>query len=397
MLGKRRILLIIILLVLGLVNNVNIYSQEKKNKKQQKTVKKNKMPSLIDSTGAFDFSAVLDDPMGVMPYPIIITQPAVGYGGGLALIHFHKQKKQYPDVKAPPSISGVAGFGTQNKTWMAALFHFHVWGADKVRYIGAVAKPDVHIKYYGNDNNFLSKHPVQFNLNSWAVYQRAQVRIGDTKLWLGGSYIFFQGKTSIDTIPGRPIENKLIEKLKGKTTISAIQPQIKWDSKDNIFTPKKGINAGVQYTYNATWLGADDNYSTINPYFLGYQPISHKVFSAWRFDSNFLIGDAPFYAYPFVQLRGVPSMKYQSNNTMLVETEWKFNVYKRWSLDVFTGTAKAFTSFENFGPATWVYNYGVGFRYLIAKKYGMDAGVDFAFSNNGDFAFSIVFGTAWNK
>ena len=82
---------------------------------------------------------------------------------------------------------------------------------------------------------------------------------------------------------------------------------------------------------------------------------------------------------------------------MLVETQWDFKVYKRWSLDVFTGTGKAFTSFSEFGPATWVYNYGVGFRYEIARALGIHAGLDFAWSNNGEFAFYVIFGSAWNK
>jgi outer membrane translocation and assembly module TamA len=82
---------------------------------------------------------------------------------------------------------------------------------------------------------------------------------------------------------------------------------------------------------------------------------------------------------------------------MLVETEWRFVAYKRWSVDAFTGTGKAFTSFEEFGPATWVYNYGFGVRYELAKKYGMNVGIDFAWSNNKEFAFYIIVGTAWNK
>jgi len=389
---SKRVLIILNLFLLILGGQELIAQKKDKDQKIKK-----KMPSVIDSTGAFDFSNMLDDPMGVMPVPIIITQPAIGYGGGAAFIHFHKQKKKYPGVKVPPNISGIAGFGTQNKTWLAALFHFHVWGPDKVRYLGAVAKPVINIKYYGNDNDYLSENPVQFNLDAWAVVQRGQVRIADTKLWLGGTYVFFQGKTSFDTIAGKPIINELLKKLSTKTTISMIQPTVNWDNRNNIFTPYKGVNTGLVFSYNATWLGGDENFYLLNPYFLGYKPISHKVYSAWRFDGSFLLGEAPFYAYPFLQMRGVPAMKYQSDNTLLVETEWKFNVYKRWSLDVFGGTGKAFPTFDKFGAATLVYNYGIGFRYLIAKKYGMDAGIDFAFSNDGDFAFSIIFGTAWNK
>lgn len=110
-----------------------------------------------------------------------------------------------------------------------------------------------------------------------------------------------------------------------------------------------------------------------------------------------MMGDAPLYALPFINLRGVPAMRYQSDNTMLVETQWDFIVYKRWSLDVFGGTGKAFPSFNQFSSSQWVYNYGVGFRYELARELGMHVGLDFAFSNNNEFAFYIIFGSAWNK
>jgi hypothetical protein len=110
-----------------------------------------------------------------------------------------------------------------------------------------------------------------------------------------------------------------------------------------------------------------------------------------------MLGDAPLYALPFIQLRGVPAMRYQSDNTMLVETEWRFATRSRWSFDVFTGTGKAFISFDSFGSSQWVYNYGAGFRYELARAIGMHTGMDFAWSNEGEFAFYFIVGTAWQK
>jgi hypothetical protein len=383
---------LIMILCIGLLNcSAIIFAQDK-------DLIEKKHFSFRDSIdGAIDFSQFLMNPKGFMPIPIIITEPAIGYGGGLAVLFFQPQKKAYEGVRVPPNISGVAGFGTTNKTWAAAGFHFHVFGPDKVRYLGLVAKPAINIKYYGNNNEFLSENPIEFNLDSWLVLQRINVRIKTSNLFVGGSYVFFSGKTTFDKVPEKPIIDNLLQKLNGTTTISALVPMVNLDSRDNIFTPTKGLNTGFSFTYNATWLGADDNYYMFNPYFLGYKPVTENVFSGWRMDSQFMVGDSPFYAKPFVQMRGVPAMKYQSDNTIVVETEWKFKVYKRWSVDVFTGTGKAFESFENFGSATWVYSYGLGFRYKIARLFGIDAGMDFAWSNNKDFAFSIVFGSAWNK
>jgi hypothetical protein len=229
------------------------------------------------------------------------------------------------------------------------------------------------------------------------VYQKAQVRIADSRWFLGASYIFFKTENSLDTIPGRPLLNLILKRLKGTSTISMIQPRINYDNRDNMFTPTRGINAGVVFDYNATWLGADDDYFALNTYMLGYVPVGKRLFSGWRFDGKYLIGDAPLYAYPFIQLRGIPAMRYQSDNTLLAETEWRYEVYKRWSLIAFTGAGKAFQSIDTFDNIEWAYTVGTGFRYKIAKVFGLHSGLDFAWGNGKDFAFYIVFGSSWSK
>ena len=42
--------------------------------------------------GAVDVSGFLNSRTGFLPVPILITEPAVGYGGGLAIAYFHKKK-----------------------------------------------------------------------------------------------------------------------------------------------------------------------------------------------------------------------------------------------------------------------------------------------------------------
>ncbi len=384
-----------ILIITVLFFNIQI-SKIYAQKSDSLTHKKQKISFKDPIDGAFDISQFLLNPKGFYPLPIMITEPALGYGGGVSLLFFSPQKKKHK-VYVPPNITGVIGAGTSNKTWMAGLFHFHVFGADKVRYLGFVGKPSINIKYFGNNNDFISKNPVQFNLDSWTLIQRVNARVGDSRLFVGGTYMFFQGETTFDPFPDTPVLNNVISKLDGKSTISMLKPMVNWDSRNNIFTPVKGFNGGLEFTYSATWLGSDDNYYQISPFFYGYKKISTKILSSWRFDANFLINDAPFYAKPFIQLRGVPMMKYQSNNTVVVETEWKFKVHKRWSLDVFGGTGKAFKSFNEVDNATLVYNYGLGFRYNISRLFGIDVGADFAWSNEQEFGFYIIFGSAWNR
>ena len=356
--------------------------------------KKRKISFRDPEDNAFDMSSFLLEHKGLLPVPVLITEPALGYGGGAALIYFHQRKKQY-NTNVPPDITGVLGLGTQNKTWGAGAFHMHTFGKNRVRTVTAFVKPNINIDYYGNNSELLSKHPITIKLKSWVFFQRAQVRLAESNFYLGASYTYFKSNITLDTIPGNTIINEIIKRLNVNSTIGALEPMVVYDNRDNVFTPTKGINAALAFNFSAQWLGSSDDYGSVNSDFFGYLPIGSRLFSAYRFQGSYLIGEAPFYAYPFVSLRGIPAMRYQSDNTLVAETEWRYKIYKRWSLTAFTGAGKAFQSISNFNDIDWAYTVGAGFRYEIARLLGTHMGLDFAWGNAKDFAFYIVFGTSW--
>ncbi|WP_075603572.1 BamA/TamA family outer membrane protein [Saccharicrinis aurantiacus] len=383
---KTLSLLIIILITSGIqAQNDSITSPSKKKGKIS-------MRDPVDNS--FDLSSFLLEHRGLLPVPMIITEPAVGYGGGGALLYFHTRKKEYKTY-VPPNVSGIAGFGTENKTWGAGAFHSHIFGENRVRTITAVFKPDVWINYYGNNNPILSKNPINLNMDAWLIYQSVQYRLSTSKFYIGASYLYFNNQMRIDTIPGKPLVNEIIKRLEKKSVISTLKPMIEYDSRDNVFTPTKGIDAILAYNYSAKWLGADEDYGVIDTDIKGFVPFGDKTYSTWKFTGSYLVGDAPFYAYPFIQMRGIPAMRYQSDNVMVAETEWRYNVYKRWSLVGFTGAGKAFQSFDTFEEIDWAYTIGTGFRYEIARMLGVHMGTDFAWGNGEDFAFYIVFGSSF--
>jgi hypothetical protein len=357
-------------------------------------VEKKKLSFKDPEDGAIDLSQFLLEAHGVLPVLIPITEPAVGYGGGAALLYFHNRKKKY-DTYVPPSVSGIAGLYTENKTWGAGAFHRHIFGENRVRTMTAVFKPDVRIDYYGNNNPILRDNPVGIQMDSWVVLQKAEVRLGDSKWYAGASYTFFNTEVSFDTIPGRPIINEILKRLNTNSRISAIRPGMAYDSRDNAFTPTLGLLGEVTVNIAAQWLGSSDNFSTLHTDLFSYLPISDRLGSAWRFQGSYLLGDAPFYAVPFISLRGIPAMRYQGNNTLVGETEWTYNVHGRGSVLGFTGVGNAFSDFGQFGDGDVAWNLGAGFRYKIARLLGVNMGMDFAWGNGEEFAFYIVFGTSW--
>lgn len=72
---------------------------------------------------------ILDNTTGFLPVPVIVNDPAIGAGGGAALLFFHesedrKQKRLSGEMVAdiPTSVSGVVGVATSNGTKVLGAF-----------------------------------------------------------------------------------------------------------------------------------------------------------------------------------------------------------------------------------------------------------------------------------
>ncbi len=109
-----------------------------------------KISKMRDSTDhAIDISDWLGNKRGFMVMPTIITEPAVGYGAAAGVIYFHSS---YTKKNGPPSMTGVVGGGTMNGTWLAGVFHAGYWKQDRIRYVGALARANANIGFYGSFN-----------------------------------------------------------------------------------------------------------------------------------------------------------------------------------------------------------------------------------------------------
>jgi hemolysin activation/secretion protein len=102
----------------------------------------------------------------------------------------------------------------------------------------------------------------------------------------------------------------------------------------------------------------------------------------------------PFFAKPFVMLRGVPALRYQDDRALVAETELRWNFTPRWALIGFVGAGRAYGQRIDWSEADTVVAKGAGFRCLIARKLGLYAGLDFAWGPE-DRAFYIQVGGAW--
>jgi len=362
----------------------------------------------IDPTDSkFDVSEWLINKKGFLPVPIIITEPAVGYGGGAALLFFHAKKdeqyiqeirqeiqenteKHKPSL--PPSISGLVGLGTENGTWAGGGFHFGSWKKDKIRYTGGIVYPSVNLTFYGSgDSNPILDRGLDYNLEGWFLFQEIVFRIKGSNYFLGPRFIYYNADSKFDL----PFDG--IPSWQFNLKSYGIGLEAAYDSRDNIFTPNRGIRADISSLYfNVdSEIGGSLDYWMTDASSKFYWPIFTNIILGWRLRGGFSSGDIPFYAFPFIDLRGIPAMRYQGENVLVTELETRWNVNDRWSLVFFGGVGVTADSVGDFNDSEDRWAGGAGFRYLMARLLGLYTGIDIA-RGPEDWAFYIQVGSAWH-
>jgi len=341
--------------------------------------------------GDFDTSDFLLKHQGALPVPVIITEPAVGYGGGLMLLYFSepdagadRQRPASEERKAPPNITGLGGLATDNGTRGGALFHFRSWDADRYRYLGALAQGRANLEYYGAFN-----HGRSYEVKGTFLVQQLLARIADSPWYAGPRYTYFRSNTRFTGATASELSQAEMAGRIGKAGLV-----LDYDTRDNMFYPNRGTYAELEAQFSRSWLGSDQSFENYRARGYTWQPVAPRWTLGLRGDGQFTRGTVPFYAQPYVDLRGVSRGRYQDRDALTLEAELRWHATPRWSILGFSGVGKAYGKWNSFSEATNVVSVGAGFRYLIARKLGLAVGVDVAHSRDQN-AFYIQIGSAW--
>jgi len=352
--------------------------------------------------GMLDTSRYLASARGFLPVPIVITEPAVGYGLGAAVSYFHAPKEidreQHPHV-APPSISFGFGALTENETYGYGGGHFGVWKDDHIRYLGMIADTSINARYYGVNagasiGSDLQFNGVKFNLEGDFIYQRIQFRLKETNWFIGGSYLFFDATSEfgLDIQPGPRVI--IPPAFDGSFRSAGASVFVAYSGANTIFTPSRGTEAKLEWRdYGDTW-GGDFDYRVLAGELRKYIPFGEYSHLGVRLDGEFLDGDAPFFSYPYIKLRGIPALRYEGEAVVTAELEYLWGITPRWSLVAFVGAGHARGAARDSAKEVTEFAGGAGFRYRLARLLGLQAGLDVAVGPE-DTAFYLIVGKAW--
>lgn len=341
--------------------------------------------------GQFDVSQFLATARGFLPVPIIVTEPAVGYGGGLAGMFLRPRHEAGEEGWSRPDISAAGALATQNGTWMAFAGDASRWMDDRLRTLVGGGAGTVNLDFYGLSGDRASiDQGVRYSLKVAAAVGQVNWQVAPRSPWaVGVRYVFADVQPQLRDDPVFP---GLADRT--RITVSAPTAIVEYDTRDNIFTPTRGIYAESAYLASREALGATVDFERFTQTLIGWHPVRDDVFLGARGLYSWSSDSTPFFLRPFIMLRGVPAVRYQGDEAASIEVEARWQLYGRWSVVGFGGAGRTWTSTRTGSLTQDVGSGGAGFRYEIARQFGLHVGMDVA-ASPGTTAVYLVIGNAW--
>jgi len=334
-----------------------------------------------------------------LPIPIFITEPAIGEGLGLVLAYFHRTK-DVPEKNlaspssiasasrehaAPPTVTGVFAAYTSNETAVAGVGHMNSFRDDHIRFTGVAALADINSTFYVRDQ------PFKFNLQGILLYQETRFRISDSSwfLGLGLSYLDADNVFKVELPDEAPIDL-----LRTQFQNAGLSAKLAWDTRDSTSMPNSGQLIDLALWRYDESVGGDFNYWNAKLKLLSFHQLHEKFVVGLRLDYSIIDGQAPFFAVPWVTLRGIPAMRYQGERVAVAEVEARYHFHPKWAVLAFAGAGDVTSDVPAIDTEQNITSYGLGARFKIFEAQNVWIGIDIA-RGPEDTNWYIQIGQSW--
>lgn len=326
-------------------------------------------------------------------YPIAFYTPETGFGAGGFAIYAFRQKSD--SLGALPSQISLGGAYTTKNQILAYMpyqlfFDNRNWIAK-----GEVGYYRYFFKFFGVGN----ENPQGFEETFEARFPR--VRFTGLKkiknvLFGGVNYVFDGFNITDRDSSGMLIQDTITGSAGGR--LSGFGPSLFYDSRDHVFFPTRGWLVDINFTHHGAFLGASYEYSKMVYDFSTYLKDKWENVWAFNFYGGFNLGNPPFNDMLEIggtkKGRGYFQGTYRDRILNLLQAEYRFHVWKRFSATVFGSYGGVTDKIDDYQLKYLRYNYGAGIRFLLNKKEHINVRLDVALGKNTS-GFYLTVGEAF--
>jgi hypothetical protein len=337
--------------------------------------------------GYLDVSGMLSRG-GFLPVPVIVTEPAVK--GGLGFAGQFVEPATTPGGTPGRTIAG--GVYTGNGSWGGGVLRQGSLWNDQFVYRVGLGVTDLTLPTFP----FGGRAEVDYENSMKIGFANIRYRIPETALSIGPRFTYRSSDISLQTNgPVADRVNAIVSRFIGSHQYVGAGLSVNYDTRNNPFTPTSGINAIVKYDVYPRSLGSDREFTEAQLNLHAFRPFGERWSLGGKLRVDTISSSAPFFMMPAVDLRGVQYGRYQGTTAISLEFELRHQFTPRWAGVAFGGYGQTFADNARlYDPRGNIWAYGLGFRYRIARRLGIDLGIDVARGPESTI-FYIQFGHAW--
>jgi hypothetical protein len=317
--------------------------------------------------------------------PLITSSPLLGLGFGAAVSFLYKTDE--------PSSKSQLSFGAQYSLTKSSVFFIN----NKAFFKDNSIRSNTATSFSNINNEFLSDgQDVSYNVKTFVLTEVLLFEIVH-KSYLGGLLGYKQLLYKSNNTAGEEFlyKNGIVDERTG-----AIGLAYSFDSRKNKYYPSDAWLIDLGLNANPIWLGANQNYyqfiSNIRYYAKGFH--EGDVW-AWQIYGQFSSKKTTDNGLPTLSgknlLRGFTAGQYKALYMTGGQTEYRYQISKtRFRVIAFVGIANlAGGSFGEDGRSReddgWYAAGGVGARYTIQPKTGVDLRLDLVYTSKNDKAIYL--------
>lgn len=327
-------------------------------------------------------------------FPVFFYLPETRFGAGGAGIYSFRFKSN--STNARPSRVNFGFAVTQNRQ-LLLYFPYQLFPQNgNYNIYGEIGWYRYNFYFFGVGNeqapDYSEKYAVDFpRIRINALRRLKQGLYAGVRLWYEDwrlSELDQNGQLVMETIPGS-----------NGGMVSGAGVVINYDTRNNIFFPEKGVliegafqsfgkSTGSEFTFTRTLVDAAAYIKPLKSGVVAFNGIA---------DLN--SGTPPFYLMALMggtkRMRGFYEGRFRDNNLVLLQTEWRQHIWKRFGAVAFGGAGIVADKVSNMHIANTRFTYGLGLRFTLDKKEHINIRLDYGRGSYNSSGFYLTIGEAF--
>jgi outer membrane protein assembly factor BamA len=322
-------------------------------------------------------------------YPVLFHLPETRWGiGAAASYQFHIDRS---DTVSPGSQVQFGLAYTQNKQFLVYLPYNLWWSQRKNNLSGELGFYDYSYPFFGVGFDQKGDLDEQYEV-SFPRLRANFLRLITNGWYLGGRWWYEDYRITKREEDGKLIRNNVPGAAGNKTSGPGLV--VVYDNRDGVFETRKGYYLELVWHHQSRLTASEYYYERFRFDFRKFFPLGLKNSLGVQAFGDFLTGAVPFSQMASIggskRMRGFYEGHFRDKNMLMIQTEARIKVYRKWGLTVFAQSGVLANDRLKFALPYSHSAAGAGIRYMFDAKRRVNVRLDYAISKEAQLMYFTI-------